>query len=261
MRATQIRWFKRVCLLLVPVSLFGIAWHQASWRPQTLTQQAVWSLEYSPNGRWLAAGNMESTTGIWDTQTKRQLLNLAGGGVFSPDDMIAVTDWHRIAALWDLQIAKPVRNAQGQVAQAKARLWNAQRVKLTRSIVPGQPGQYFVAHWLDGRMLACGRGAGETLQLWDASTGHLLQTLKGHDGPAQPIAFSRDATTVASYGYDRTSGRVYPVVRVWDVHSGKLLRQVQAWPGRYGLCIALSPDGRTLAVGTSDGNITFWPIK
>lgn len=261
MRVAQFRRLRFAGLTLVPIGLFLIIAQQARWRPQTLSQQKVFSLEYSPNGRWLAAGNMESTTTVWNIESKKQLFNLAGSVIFSPDDIAAVVDWNRTFTLWDLQKEKPVPGAQGQGAQAKFQLWTSQQVTITRSTVPGQKGEYQVAHWPNGKMLACGRGIGQTLQLFDAHTGKLLQTFKEHDGPAQPITFSRDATTVASYGYARTDGRVYKVIRVWDVNDGKLLWQKQVWPGRYGLSIALSPDGGSLAVGSSDGDITIWPVK
>jgi WD40 repeat protein len=236
-------------------------WRQSNWRPRTLSQQDVRGLEFSPNGKWLAAGNMESTTAVWNVQTRRQLFNLAGSVVFSPHDMVAVSDWNRTFALWDLQTEQPVRSAQGQEAQSKYRLWHSQRVKTASLSLPERPGNYMVATWPDGKMLACGRGNGQTLQLCDARTGKLLRVLREHEGPADPIAFSQDKSTVASYGYDRGGERTAKVVRVWNVNDGKLLRQVEARPGRYGLGgIALSPDGRILAVG-SGGEISLWTIK
>jgi hypothetical protein len=84
---------------------------------------------------------------------------------------------------------------------------------------------------------------GETVRVWDAATGKELRP----PGPIEAraaVALSRDGGTVA-VGMAGTA-----VVR--DVATGRVLRTLRV-PGGAGLALALSPDGRTLAVHGTEG--------
>ena len=74
----------------------------------------------------------------------------------------------------------------------------------------------------------------------------LMIDSEGHTAKIQDIMFSPDGTLLYSASNDKT-------VRVWDVASGENVRVLrgQVSVGREGKLFAgaLSPDGRTLAVG------------
>jgi WD40 repeat protein len=95
----------------------------------------------------------------------------------------------------------------------------------------------------DGQLLATSAGYAQstsmTAQLWRAG-GALVATLKGHTAPVTCLAWSPDATLVASGGRDGS-------VRLWD-RSGRLARTLAGSDPVFSL--AWSLDGRTLAVGT-----------
>ncbi len=57
-------------------------------------------------------------------------------------------------------------------------------------------------------------GQGERIELWDARTGKLQQTLKGHRARVLSVAISPDSKTVASGSADQT-------VRLWEVSGSK----------------------------------------
>jgi WD40 repeat protein/beta-lactamase regulating signal transducer with metallopeptidase domain len=89
----------------------------------------------------------------------------------------------------------------------------------------------------DGRLLASG-GQDGLIHLWDATTARELSTLPGHVGGVTALVFA--AGRLVSAGADER-------VRVWDLATGRAVRTViQPTPD---LRIALSPDGRTLAIG------------
>ncbi len=79
------------------------------------------------------------------------------------------------------------------------------------------------------------------MKLWNALTGELLNTLKGHTRFVNDIAFSPDGKRLASHSRDG-------VVKVWDVEAGRVVLTITSatmLPDRGS--ISFSPDGKRLA--------------
>lgn len=90
----------------------------------------------------------------------------------------------------------------------------------------------------------------KTAKIWDAETGKLLLTLKGHTASVNGIAFSRDGKRVATSSDDHTA-------KVWDIITGKELLTLSGhtnWIYR----IAFSPNGKRLATTSEDKTAKIW---
>jgi Tol biopolymer transport system component len=110
-------------------------------------------------------------------------------------------------------------------------------------------GGVFAAFSPDGRRVAAMDQQGQ-FGLWDASTGKSLDTL-GINRPVMAVAFSPDGKTLLTT--DSQQGGDTPSVRLWDVATGKELRQLDEGVNLMNfLAVAWSPDGKTLALSGMD---------
>ncbi|CAG8145799.1 unnamed protein product [Penicillium olsonii] len=94
------------------------------------------------------------------------------------------------------------------------------------------------------------------IQLWDAASGALRQTLEGHSNMVTSLAFSPKGVLLASGSHDQS-------VRLWNPITGALYHTLGNHPMGVD-ALAFSPSGRLLASGSGstkkgkDGTIRLW---
>jgi hypothetical protein len=102
-----------------------------------------------------------------------------------------------------------------------------------------------------GKSLASGR-ADSFIVLWDAVTHDYSNTLRGHQGPVNVVAY-RDENTLISGGDDTR-------VLVWNTQKTSPERTLGRHDGPV-RAIAVSPDRKTIVTGAEDGHIIAWDFE
>ena len=208
---------------------------------QYATVQAV---AWSPDGTRIALGGeynlvrsnpSQVNAAIIDAVTLRPIFTLSAG---KPETSPGV-----------LAIAWSPDSTRLATASGETQVWNATTGKQLLNL---NRGVSILAWSPDGRYLVTDSGEGDeyNAHVWDAQSGALLTTYRGHTNFIQAAAWSPDSSRVVTGGLE-------PKVQVWDARTGKHLLTYDAGP--YGVnAVAWSPDGSRIASAGISGDVHVW---
>ncbi|MBO1058631.1 MAG: hypothetical protein HEQ27_19820, partial [Dolichospermum sp. JUN01] len=196
----------------------------------------VYSVAFSPDGKYLATGDSEGRVQIWNAVTGREILTFVGHSncvnsvAWSGDGLtLASGSRDHTVKLWNVQSGDCVRTLEGHSRSVTSVAWSG-----------------------DSLTLASG-SRDHTVKLWDVQSGDCVRTLEGHSRLVNSVAWSGDSLTLASGSSDQT-------VKLWNVQSGDCVRTLEGH-SRSVTSVAWSGDSLTLASGSSDNTVKLWNVQ
>jgi WD40 repeat protein len=135
------------------------------------------------------------------------------------------------------------------------RVWRTRSGELVRK-VEDMTGAMFAGEFTpDGKQLVMA-GLDETVYIWDAQSFDVIRRLKGHGETISAMAISPDGKMLVTGGFDVVTTRNPVKVALWDLASGKIVKQMRS-PHRV-VSLAFSPDSRWIAMTSGEKEIHLW---
>ncbi|HET6161408.1 MAG TPA: protein kinase [Dongiaceae bacterium] len=213
-------------------------WRLESMVPLAIEYQvaghAAKGLAFSPDGRWLAAGDDAGSVELWKLGAQQPPMMLSG---------------HQ-QQVWALAFSPDGRRVLSGDRGGAVRIWNTETGALEGSIDRHASAIWSISVSPDGTRFATASESG--VQLWDMKT-HALQNQSFHDTTRiTRAAWSPDGRHLAIASADAR-------VRLWDVKADRMEREIivdrdVVWS------VAFSPDGRLLAAASGDETVTLWEV-
>lgn len=217
-----------------------LLWNVDEPKPGVKYEQVgrIQTVAFSPDGSLLAIGPHAPQSGVKlvDVKTGTVAQTLPGPVartnvmIFSPDGKQLV-----LASSSDKTI----------------RIWNVADKKFVKSLEPEASSILALGFAKSGQLLAAGVPAKdrEGLAIFDVMAGKTDKTLKGHKELVESAAFTADAVSLASVGWDAA-------VRVWDVEKGE--ESIVMKSHKKGVrSVTISADGKRLA-SSSEREMKLW---
>jgi WD40 repeat protein len=211
--------------------------------------RAVYSIALSPDGKKVVSGSGDGAVRLWDIDTCKVIKKWTGH-TRAVQSVCWSRDGRRVlsgssdgtARQWDVEtIPDPIENIFASIKT---------RHDTVFAVVYSPDTTFIATAGLDGPYT--GDPVESSVKIWDAKTGKLVATLKGHTNEVHCLAWTNDGKTLISGSSDHS-------IRTWNTtkweQTAVLLEHTS-----YVDAIAISPNDRILASVSGDKTARLWDL-
>ncbi len=243
-------------------------------------------LRFDAAGERVVSASFDRTVKVWDVAERKLLVdftlhaNPVGGAAFSPDgELVASCSYERnptrgvwgIVHIWSARTGELVRTLEGgrkplvglafspdgrRIAAGSwdfcVFVWNVTGGEPVTCSMPDE-GIYNAVDdvlWLPGGTAVVGASKDKTARVWNADTGELQASLRGHTDAVAKLALSPDGMRLATASADGA-------LRLWSTSDWSMLATLRGH-GDDVLSCAFARDRKTLLSSSNDGTLRVW---
>ena len=245
----------------------------------TQTFASIYSIAFSPDGKFFAAGDVNGQVSLWDKTNNKPLWlsqehkNNVWSLSFSPDGKFLAsgagdcsvklwdtktgiclnTLWPNIHNVWSVSFSPDGKFLASSGGDFSIKLW-ALKTGTCLNVLLGHSSEAIaIAFSPNGELIASG-SADHSIKIWNINNGQCLKTLSEHSKWVCSVKFSSDGQLLASSSTDS-------LVKIWDIDRGKCLKTLILGDDNWIFSVAFTPDDRVLGIGCLDSSIKLWDVK
>ena len=195
------------------------------------------AVAFSPDGKRLAAAGSDRTIRIWESETGAEVARIEDHA-----------DW-----IFDLAFSADGKRLASASRDKTSKVFDVEKGESLATFPRHAEAVYGVAFGPEDKVVASGGGDNEVRTWTPDEDAKQAKSVTGFGGPVFKLLAQADGKRLFAAGADRT-------IRVVALPDGKVLQTLSGHDD-WIYTLALSPDGKTLASGSWDGQVRLWEAE